>query len=223
MCSNAKLKNKPYHPSANYFNHIFELLHLDLIGPIEESIYGYRYIPTILADHSRYGWVLFLKDKSDTFNSFHNWYLKQKNIFNCKIKHIHSDNGTEFDNYHFNNFCSFNGIDHQFTIPYNPQSNGRSERFNVTFISSTKAVLNDSKLHYKFWEDAIDTVNYVYNRLPHSSINNSILYEILFKSPVNYNNLKVFGCKIFFYLSKSFRNKFENKCKDVIDTNHTLN
>jgi len=50
----------------------------------------------------------------------------------------------------------------------------------------------------------------VYNRLPHSGINNSIPYEILFKSPVSYANLKVFGCKVFYYLPKPFRNKFEN-------------
>ena len=50
----------------------------------------------------------------------------------------------------------------------------------------------------------------MYNRLPHSGINNSIHYEILFKSPVSYANLKVFGCKVFYYLPKPFRNKFEN-------------
>eukprot|EP00833_Pecoramyces_ruminatium_P006363 jgi/Orpsp1_1/1180395/evm.model.c7180000073227.1 len=210
ICSNSKQKNKPYKRSQNYSKSVFELIHLDLIGPIEESIYGNKFILTILDDFSRYGWTLFLKDKSETFNSFHLWYLKFKNILNKKLKHIRSDNGTEFSNHHFENFCSLNGIDQQFTIPYNPQSNGKSERFNGTLISSTKAILNDSKLDYKFWEYAVNTANYVYNRLPHSGINNSIPYEILFHSSVNYNNLKVFGCKVFYYVPKSFRNKFDN-------------
>jgi len=210
ICSQSKLKNKPFHTSPNKSSYNFDLIHLDLIGPITNSKYGSKYILSILDDHSRYAWVIFLKNKSDTFNAFHQWYLKIKNLFNITIKQIKSDNGTEFSNYHFSNFCDFNGINHQFTIPYNPQQNGKIERFNETIISAAKSILNESKLDSMFWEDAVNTACYIYNLLPHSGNNNNIPYEILFNSPANFDNLRVFGCKVFYYLPKNFRNKFDN-------------
>ena len=42
---------------------------MDLIGPIQNSIYEHMYIFTILDDYSRYGWVIFLKSKSDNYSN----------------------------------------------------------------------------------------------------------------------------------------------------------
>ncbi len=77
-CSNSKLRNEPYHSSSNKTPSILDLIHLDLIGPIDESIYGNKYILTIMDDFSRYGWVIFLPNKYETFNSFHQWNLKSE-------------------------------------------------------------------------------------------------------------------------------------------------
>jgi len=85
ICANSKLKNKPYKKSNFRASNAFELLHVDLVGPIPESIYGNRYFFTILDDYSRYGWVIFLKNKSDTFQSFYTWFNKIKNLFNIRI------------------------------------------------------------------------------------------------------------------------------------------
>jgi len=110
----------------------------------------------------------------------------------------------------FKSFCASHGIIHQFTIPYNPQQYGRAERFNGTLINSTKALLNDAKLSHHFWEYAVETANYIHNRIPHSGIQNKIPYEILFKSKIDYAHFKVFGCRVFYYVPKSFQNKFDN-------------
>ena len=102
---NSKLKNKPFKNSSNRAKHLFELIHMDLIGPITESLYNNKYILSILNDNSRYGWVLFIKNKSDIFETFYNWFSKIKNILNTRIKFIRSDNGTEFKNTKFYDFC----------------------------------------------------------------------------------------------------------------------
>lgn len=60
-------------------------------------------------DYSRYNWVIFLKNKSETFSKFFNWYKQINNIFDKKIKFIKSDNGTEFTSKNFQNFCTDNG------------------------------------------------------------------------------------------------------------------
>ena len=42
---------------------MFELIRMDLVVPLPESIYGNKYLFTILNDFLRYGWILFLKVK----------------------------------------------------------------------------------------------------------------------------------------------------------------
>jgi len=104
----------------------------------------------------------------------------------------------------------------QFTVPHNPQQNGRAERFNGTLISSAKSLLNDSQLSKEFWEYAVETANYIHNRIPHSGINNKIPFELLFKTKMDYSHFKVIGCKVFFFVPKSQRNKFDNNSLPVI-------
>ena len=60
--------------------------------------------------------VIFLKSKGDIFNAFHNWFLKVNNIFNKSVKHLRTDNGKEFSNNNFDNFCNLNGIIHEYTL-----------------------------------------------------------------------------------------------------------
>jgi len=71
ICSNSKMKNLPFRKSANKTTSIFELVHLDIVGPVQESLHGNKYFLTILDDYSRFGWVYFLEGKNDTFNKFH--------------------------------------------------------------------------------------------------------------------------------------------------------
>eukprot|EP00833_Pecoramyces_ruminatium_P011250 jgi/Orpsp1_1/1185282/evm.model.c7180000093072.1 len=223
ICTHSKFKNKPFYPSKNKTKSTFDIIHMDLIGPIPNSIYNNKYILTILDDYSRYGWVIPLKSKSDTFNCFYNWFLQIKNNYNKTIKNIRTDNGTEFVNYHFKFLCKKYGINHQLIVPHNPQQNGMIERFNGTLISAAKSLLNDSKLSFSFWEDAINTANYIYNRLPHSGIENRIPFEVLLNANVNYDNIKVFGCKVFFYVPKQNRKKFENNSLPGIFLGYTEN
>ena len=210
ICANSKMKKKSFKPSNKRSNKMFDLIHMDLVGPIAPSVNGNKYFLTILDDFSRFGWVLFLQSKNDTFNHFINWYNKTFNFFNISIKAIRTDNGKEFLNNNFKIFCQQNGIYQQHTIPYNPSQNGRAERFNGILISSAKALLNEAKLSHTFWEFAIDTANFIHNRLPHQGINNQIPFEILYNKPVDYSIFRVFGCRVFFFIPKELRSKFDN-------------
>jgi len=67
---------------------------MDLIGPIHNSLYDNKYILTFLDDHSRFGWTLTMKSKSETFYHFHNWFNEIKNQFNKRIQYISTDSST---------------------------------------------------------------------------------------------------------------------------------
>ena len=75
---------------------------MDLMGPMQvESIVGKRYIFVCVDDFSRFTWVSFIREKSDTFDSFKELCLELKNEENSKIgriARIRSDHGKEFEN-----------------------------------------------------------------------------------------------------------------------------
>jgi transposase InsO family protein len=77
----------------------FEILHIDLSGPIAYiSIGGNKYGLVIIDDYSRFTWVFVLQDKSKTHDVLKKFLKRAQNKFDAKIKKISSDNGTEFKN-----------------------------------------------------------------------------------------------------------------------------
>jgi IS30 family transposase len=88
-----------------------QLLHMDTVGPSRvHSMVGKWYILVIVDDYSRYSWVFFLESKDELFEHFHSLALRLNNEhFNC-LKAIRSDNGTEFRNASFDQFCLEHGF-----------------------------------------------------------------------------------------------------------------
>ena len=79
------------------------------------------------------------------------------NNYGVKIKHIRSDNGTEFKNTRLDLYLDIMGITHEFSAPYTPQQNGIVERKNRTLIEMARTMLDEYKTPRKFWPKAIDT------------------------------------------------------------------
>ena len=71
-------------------------------------------------------------------------------------------------------------------------------------------MLEDAHLNHVFWEDAVATANFIYNRIPHKGINYNVPYELLYDEKVDFEKFRVFGCQVFFYVPKQLRNKLTN-------------
>jgi hypothetical protein len=70
-----------------------------LFGPIAYiSISGNKYGLIITDDYSRFTWVFFLQDKSETQEVLKKFLRRTQNKFDAKVKKIRSDNDTEFKN-----------------------------------------------------------------------------------------------------------------------------
>jgi hypothetical protein len=65
----------------------------------------------------------------------------------------------------------------------------------------------------QFWADAVDTVVYLINRGPSSSLDGRITEEEWTGKKVNYSFLKTFGCEAFVHIDKENRTKLESKSK----------
>jgi transposase InsO family protein len=83
---------------------------------------------------------------------------------NC-LKAILSDNGTEFRNASFNEFCLEYGIDQQFSTPRVPQQNGVIERKNRTLVEMAGMMLDGHRTPRRFLADAINNACYISNRI----------------------------------------------------------
>lgn len=71
VCVIGKSHRSTFELSTSISNNILELVHSDLIGPVEvDSMAGSRYILTFLDDFSRKCFVYFLKSKSDVVETF---------------------------------------------------------------------------------------------------------------------------------------------------------
>jgi hypothetical protein len=92
--------------------HPGQILHMDTVGPSRvHSIGGKSYILVVVDDYSRYSWVFFLESKDEVFEHFRILALRLNNEHPNCLKSIRSDNGTEFRNTSFDEFCLEHGID----------------------------------------------------------------------------------------------------------------
>ncbi|MGV7927175.1 DDE-type integrase/transposase/recombinase, partial [Mycobacterium kansasii] len=133
-----------------------ELLHMDLIGPTRtESQGGKKYILVIVDDFTRYTWVAFLRDKSDTLEEARKVLKRIQIEKGSQISKLRSDHGYEFENSSFEKFCTDQGILHEFSAPKTPQQNGIVERKNRVLQEMANVMLNSMKLSKNLWAEAV--------------------------------------------------------------------
>lgn len=119
-----------------------ELLHLNLCGPSRTtSIGGKYYAFVIVDDYSRYTWTLFLAHKNDSFDNIKIFVTKVENEKILSIKQIRSDQGTEFQNEKFSNFCQDRDIGHNYFCHRTPQQNSVVERKNMTLVEIARTMI----------------------------------------------------------------------------------
>ncbi|GJQ89837.1 ribonuclease H-like domain-containing protein [Tanacetum coccineum] len=100
--------------------------------------------------HRRFSWVFFLRTKDETSGILKDFIRQIENQLNQKVKTIRCDNGTEFKNKDFIEFCGSKGIKREYSNARTPQQNGVAERKNKTLIEAARTMLADSFLPNTF-------------------------------------------------------------------------
>ena len=84
-----------------------DLVHTDLWGPSPIiSLRSSRYYITFINDSSKKIWVYFLKNKFDVFETFKKWKAMVKTETDLKVKCLRSDNGGEYIDGGFSEYCA---------------------------------------------------------------------------------------------------------------------
>jgi hypothetical protein len=201
--------------------HSEQLLHMDIVGPSWiRSMGGKWYVLVIVNDYSRYSWVFLLESKDQVFKKFRLLVLRLNNEHPDCLKAIHSDNGTEYRNTSFDEFCLEHEIDQQFSAPRVPQQNGVMERKNRTLVEMARTMLDEHVTPRRFWADAISTAWYISNRIFLRSILLLTPFELWFGRKPSVSHFMPFRCK-WFVLKRENLDKFESRSFDGILLGYT--
>ena len=160
---NLKTKILPFNVSVNG---PMDRLCMDLIGPLEPSCGGNKYIMVILDTFSRF---IQLHGVADTgIVEARKIIVRHIGTFGSPIE-ILSDNATEFNSKLCDEIMKFTGIYHLKIMPYSHQENSLCERANKEVVKFLRTIIYD-KFIAKDWEEYLPLVTRIYN----SSFNKSI-------------------------------------------------
>jgi transposase InsO family protein len=113
-----------------------------------------------------------------------------------KIKWFRSDNGGEYVNRPFKDFCAKHGIIMETTAPYSPAQNGIAERLNRTLLEHAQAMIFAKNLLKVLWPEAVAYANYIKNRSPTRALGQEITpYQAFFGRKPDVSRLEEFGSK----------------------------
>ena len=110
------------------------------------------------------------------------------------IKCLQADNGCEYVNNRFNDYCATEGTQLQHTVPYCPQQNGVTERKNRTLKEMANCMIHSRGLGPQCWDEAINCANYVQNQTPHKAFQRVTLEEVWCGHKPSIGHLRVFEC-----------------------------
>ncbi|WVZ76069.1 LOW QUALITY PROTEIN: hypothetical protein U9M48_024071 [Paspalum notatum var. saurae] len=201
-----------------------ELLHMDTVGPARvASVSGKWYVLVVVDDFSRFSWVFFMEFKDEAFGFVRDLVLRLRNESHKAMRAIRSDNGGEFRNYRFENFCRDLGLEHQFSSPYTPPQNGVVERKNRTLVEMARTMLDEHRTPRHFWAEAVNTACYIANRIFLRAFLGKTSYELRFGRQPSVKHLQAFDCRCFVLKKAGHLDKFESRCLDGIFLGYASN
>jgi hypothetical protein len=214
-CVKAKQPQASFKPTEERAKGILDLLHSDVIGPVEvPSLSGSRYVTSLLDDKTGYGEVGIHDTKSQAGLWIQERIERWETRTEKKVKILRTDRGMEFIA-DLEGFLNKMGIEHQTSTAYTPQQNGRAERLNRTPIEKARAMMLTHDLPKEFWAAAMRTAATVRNMTPAAS-ETKTPYELFHGKKADISRLSVFGCKAFALVPKQKRKKFDPRAESGV-------
>nr|KAJ0189210.1 hypothetical protein LSAT_V11C800391990 [Lactuca sativa] len=161
-----KAHQLPYKESNFRAKKPLELIHSDVFGPVKQKLVSRMpYMVTFIDDYSRYVWVFFMKEKSETFSKFLEFKTMVEGEARKKIRCLHSDNGGEYTSEEFNRYLQECEI--------------------------CRSMLHAKNLPGRFWAEAMRTAAHVINKLPQPRLSFISPFETLWNMKPTSSEKKV--------------------------------
>ena len=156
--------------------------------------------------------MFFLKHKDEQFDAFKTYKAWAECQTGRKLKTIRTDRGSEFLSKEQKRYLQEHGIEHQTSMPYSPQQNGRAKRFQQTIINKAESMRHAAGLSNGFWKHAVGTAVHVYNVTPISKAEFLTLKEMWSGSKPDISHLCIFRRAAYIHVLKGKRRKLDLVC-----------
>lgn len=148
-CASGKMHRKPFQRSTPKTTRIGNLVHVDVCGYMEEdSLEGSRYFLLLTDDYSHYRYVYFLQAKSEVSQCTSNYLIRVEKETGHKLNTLRTVNGLEFVNKQLTEKLFRKGIQHQKTVAYTPEQNGKAKKQNRTIVEAARTMLIAGNLQF---------------------------------------------------------------------------
>lgn len=97
------------------------------------------------------------------------------------------------------------GIFHEITTAYSPESDGRAERLNRTFMYMARSMIigTDGAIHDGLWAEAMNNGNHIRTQLLKKSSRKRLTpFEMLTTLRPDFSYMKLFGCAAYVHIPK---------------------
>ncbi|GET54049.1 DDE-type integrase/transposase/recombinase [Rhizophagus irregularis DAOM 181602=DAOM 197198] len=169
-CDNCQRRNNPQglnelHPIE--VKEPFHMIGIDVIGPLPRTEEGNKYIVVAIDFFTKWPEAKAIKEANAKEISK---FIYEEIIcqHGCPKK-ILTDNGSEFNNQLTKNLTEKFNVQHKFSTPYHPKTNGLVERFNKTLIESLVKLVKEKLTIYrnseyedKNWDQRIAPILFAY-------------------------------------------------------------
>jgi len=180
------------------------------------STAGSLYVATFLDDFSGYGVIFPLRRKDQLHQAFTKYWAWATTQTGRQLRTLRTDRGGEYTGAVFWDELAARGIEHQQTVPYSPQQNGRAERWNRSLLERTLALLHDASLSAGFWEFAFRAATHTYNISPMKRLGWLTPHHKWTGSAPDVSHLRVFGCLAWVRTPDVARTKLDPKAKKCL-------
>src|SRR5277367_847014 len=216
-CIHGKQHRLPFSPRNRRRGTPLELVHSDLCESNVTSLGGGKHVLTFTDDMTNHSMVYILSNKEapTTLNAFKEYQAWAERQSGCKIRELRTDRGTEYLGEMISHVKS-QGIEHNPTAGYSPQSNGVAERMNCTLFEMACTMLDASSTPLELWADAVLSACHIRNRLPSRTLEGKSPHEAWNGIKPTVGHIRKWGCKVYRLINKKTgRKKFQKDFKSV--------
>lgn len=120
-----------------------ERLHIDILGPLNESGDGNRYVLMMIDQFTKWTEMAAIPEQSAllTAKTVLIYFIT---TFGCPLE-IHTDQGRNFESKLFATLCELLEIAKTRTAPYRPSSNEQIERYNTVVLAMIRCYIEKKK------------------------------------------------------------------------------
>ncbi|KZC14396.1 Copia protein [Dufourea novaeangliae] len=111
-------------------------------------------------------------------------------------------------------FVREKGIQINACPPYVHELNGTAERFNRTIMDMSRCVLDEARVHRRFWPEVVCAAAYLKNRVLANTVDKKTPYEIFFDKKPSVKHLRLYGSRVFVRVPEQKReSKWDKKAR----------